>query len=69
MVGIKPKVYWLENENKKRRGELLFSFDRIKVFNYYRDYPNNLSEEELKIFNKYEPFWANREKYFDELEN
>lgn len=39
-------------------GFWLFSFDKEKVYNMFKDYPHNLSKEEVAIFDKENPFWA-----------
>lgn len=39
-------------------GELLFSFDKKKILNLWKDYPHNFSKEELELFNKEFPYWA-----------
>lgn len=52
------EIWWVANKRKKC-GILIFSFDKKKVYYYYRDYPQKLSEKEIEIFKKYEPFWAN----------
>lgn len=41
------------------KGSLLFSFDKIKVFNLWTDYPNKLTPEEKRIFDKENPYWKN----------
>lgn len=51
------KVYWLENLDKI--GEFLFSFDKKKIYNLFRDYPHALTKRELEIFNKENPYWVN----------
>lgn len=51
------KVWWIDALEQK--GPLLFSFDRKKIYNYWRDYPSNLTPEEVKIFQEDEPYWAN----------
>lgn len=31
-------------------GEFLFSFDKKKIFNFFKDYPEKLTDEEIEIF-------------------
>ena len=50
------KIWWVDNY--WQRGFLLFSFDKKKIYNLFRDYPWKLSKEEREIFNKENPFWA-----------
>lgn len=50
------KVYWVDNIGTI--GEFLFSFDKKKIYNLFRDYPQKLTAEEVEIFNKDNPFWA-----------
>lgn len=50
------KVWWVENSDSI--GEHLFSFDKQKVFNLFKDYPMNLTEEEKEIFDKENPYWV-----------
>lgn len=50
------KIWWARVEDEK--GTYLFSFDKKKTYNLFQDYPYKLSEEERRIFDKYEPFWA-----------
>lgn len=47
---------WLENPD--RIGERLFTFDGVKVFNLFRDYPYALTAEEKAIFDAENPYWA-----------
>jgi len=54
-------IYWVDNPDSK--GEHLFSFDKKKIYNLFRDYPHNMTESEVEIFNKENPFWA---EYFSE---
>lgn len=48
-------IYWLDVFDNI--GEMLFTFDKKKVYNLFRDYPNNLSPEEKVIFDKENPYW------------
>lgn len=48
-------IWWLDNE---RVGEFVFSFDKKKQYNLFADYPHNMTPEEVKVFNKENPFWA-----------
>jgi hypothetical protein len=46
------KVWWLDDD---RVGEMVFSFDREKMFNLWEDYPNNLTDEQRKTLEKENP--------------
>ena len=50
------KVYWVDNIGTI--GEFLFSFDKKKIYNLFRDYPQKLTAEEKRIFDKDNPYWA-----------
>lgn len=39
-------------------GEWLFSFDKKKIYNMFRDYPDKLTAKEKAIFDRENPFWA-----------
>lgn len=47
---------WLENP--ERVGEMLFTFDGERIYNLFRDYPHELTEEQKYIFDLENPFWA-----------
>ena len=49
------KVWWIDKLDVK--GEHLFSFDQKKIYNLFADYPHNMTEEEVEIFNQENPFW------------
>lgn len=51
------KIWWVDN-GMDVKGEHLFSFDRQKVYNLFRDYPWKLSAEEKAGFDKENPYWA-----------
>jgi len=50
-------IWWVDNT--ETTGEWLFSFDKKKVFNMFRDYPQELTPEQKAIFDKENPYWAN----------
>ena len=50
------KVWWIDKIDV--RGEILFSFDQKKIYNLFRDYPHNMTEEEVRIFDRENPFWS-----------
>jgi hypothetical protein len=35
----------------------VFTFDKIKLYNMFSDYPYKLSPEEKEIFDKENPYW------------
>ena len=45
----KDKVWWVDN-SREVTGEFVFSFDKKKLYNLYKDYPHNLTKEEKEIF-------------------
>lgn len=49
-------IWWTSNLDTV--GEHLFTFDKVKIYNLFRDYPHALSQEEKKIFDKENPYWA-----------
>ena len=49
------KVWWIDKIDV--RGEILFSFDQKKIYNLFRDYPHNMTEEEVRIFDRENPYW------------
>lgn len=48
-------IWWVDNRIQK--GEVLFSFDKKKIFSLFKDYPHNLSKEEKEIFDRENPYW------------
>lgn len=62
----KGLIFYKENEtdiiawvdNTEVIGERLFTFDGIKIYNLFADYPHNLSKEEKAIFDKENPYWC-----------
>lgn len=51
------KIWWLDNSDETR-GVFIFSFDKKKQYNLFQDYPHNMNPEEVKLFDKENPFWA-----------
>lgn len=48
-------ISWIDNIEVV--GERLFTFDGVKMYNLFADYPHNLSKEEKAIFDKENPYW------------
>ena len=55
------KIWWIDKIASI--GEHLFSFDRKKIYNLFEDYPYNMTEEEVEIFDSENPFW--RDFFYD----
>ena len=49
------KVWWIDKIDVL--GEILFSFDKKKIYNIFLDYPHSMTEEEVRIFDSENPFW------------
>ena len=49
------KTWWADTD---KIGEFLFSMDKKKVFNLFRDYPEKLDVNEWADFTEDNPFWA-----------
>ncbi len=47
---------WIDN--KKQKGEMLFTFDGKEIFNLFQDYPYKLTQEQKEMFDSLNPFWA-----------
>ena len=52
----KDKIWWVDNGGDVK-GEMVFSFDKKKLYNLFKDYPQNLSKEEKDIFDSENEFW------------
>lgn len=48
-------IWWIDDLDSI--GAFLFSFDKIKIYNLFADYPHNLTKEEKEIFGKENPYW------------
>ena len=55
------KVKWLRDPTQK--GKFLFTYDEKQIFNLFRDYPHALTDEQKRIFDEEEPYWA---KFFSD---
>ena len=62
-------IWWIEKTDSI--GEHLFSFDKNKIYNLFRDYPYELSNEEKEIFDKENPYCADffKDRQKNEKEN
>lgn len=49
-------IWWVDNPDLI--GVFEFSFDRIKIYNMFQDYPYAMTKEEVEIFDKENPYWA-----------
>lgn len=49
-------IWWVDNHGNFGTHE--FSFDQVKIYNLFRDYPYKLSPEEIEIFDRENPYWA-----------
>ena len=47
-------IWWVEAPID-RDGEFLFSFDRKRVYNFFADYPQELTPEQKAIFDRENP--------------
>ena len=54
----KDKIWWVDNLGETV-GEFLFTFDKVKIYNMFRDYPDAMAKEEVEIFDKENPYRAN----------
>lgn len=50
------KIWWVDKPNNK--GDMEFTFDKQKIYNIFRDYPERLTSNEKRIFDAENPFWV-----------
>ena len=50
-------IWWVEWPCE-RDGDMLFSFDRKTIFNFFADYPQKLTTEQKAIFDRENPILA-----------
>ena len=51
------RIWWVNNVGEQI-GVFEFSFDQKKIYNLFEDYPHALTPEEIEIFDKENPEWA-----------
>lgn len=51
------KIWWVDQIDDVKDGHMMFSFDKVKIFYLFRDYPSALSAKEKAIFDKENPYW------------
>ena len=49
-------IWWVYDTGQM--GDPLFSFDKKNIIYLFQDYPHNLTKEQVEIFDKENPFWA-----------
>lgn len=52
----RDKIFWVDAPVEI--GAWLFTFDKRKIFNMFRDYPHNLTAEQKEIFDRENPYWS-----------
>lgn len=52
----KDKIWWLDIYD--HFGLFIFSFDKKKIYNLFADCPHNLTPEQVELFDKENPYWA-----------
>lgn len=50
------RIWWADDT--EATGLWLFSFDKKNIYNMFSDFPQKLTKEEVKIFIKEQPYWA-----------
>ena len=55
-------IWWIDN-SQETVGEFIFTFNKKDCFNLFADYPYKLTEEQKRIFDKENPYWADFFKY------
>ena len=55
IIANNKPIWWVDNTDET--GVWLFSFDKVKIYNLFADYPHKLSAMERRIFDAENPFW------------
>lgn len=50
------KIWW--RDDSEEIGTFLFSFDKAQTFNFWEDYPEKLTPEQVEIFKRENPILA-----------
>lgn len=50
------RIWWVDNV--ENIGEFVFTFDKEHFFNLFQDYPYALTDEQVRIFDAENPYWA-----------
>lgn len=50
------KIWWVETPDTI--GLFLISFDKEEIYNLFTDYPHNMTEKQVALFDKENPKWA-----------
>lgn len=51
------RIFWVNNLGEQI-GVFEFTFDKEKIYNLFQDYPHALTPDEVVIFDKENPEWA-----------
>lgn len=51
------RIFWVNNLGEQI-GVFEFTFDKEKIYNLFQDYPHALTPDEVEIFDKENPEWA-----------
>ena len=66
---LEPTDFYIKDENEKSRrvwlavrigykGQTYFTFDKQNFYSLFKDYPYKLTDEQIEIFKKGLPYWA-----------
>ena len=66
---LEPTDFYIKDENEKGRqvwlavrigykGQTYFTFDKQNFYSLFKDYPYKLTDEQIEIFKKGLPYWA-----------